>query len=76
MESGELTYLSDEQETYVRLLRAAVPRDSDSRALVYILYNPGSTSKEIFLGTGICFGTLSLALGRLGEQGWWDRGSS
>jgi predicted transcriptional regulator len=69
MESRELTYLNDEQEKYVRLLRAAVTRDSDSRVLVYLLYNPGATSKEIFLGTGICFGTLSLALGRLREEG-------
>jgi len=69
MEPGELRYLNDEQERYVRLLRAAVTRDSDSRVLVYILYNPGAISKEIFLGTGICYGTLSVALGRLREEG-------
>lgn len=69
MEFPVLTYPSDGQEKSVRPLTAAVPRDSDCRVLVCILYNPGATSKEIFPGTGNCFGTLTVALGRPGEQG-------
>jgi len=46
MESGDVQYLRDKEGEFVRILTGAGVRKPDSRVLVFLAPNPGTTAKK------------------------------